>query len=215
MQSMIAGATGTTYVLSADDVGGMVYARVSAHNSGGWSAAATADNSIGPVVAAGAGEGAGGTGGVTGGGTGGGNAEGGGSSTTAGPQVTSTGAVLTSRSGTAVTVRPGVVVACTAGGPSCTAVTSAQTRVTTHRGRRTVRTWVTIGRATTRIRAGSRAAVTFKLTSRGAALLRSRGRLSVKVTTKANLPGATAVQVVKTITIRQPKPARRSVTTVS
>ena len=207
MPSAIAGATGTTYVLGAGDVGGMVYARVSAHNAGGWSAAATADNSIGPVVAAGAGG--------TGGATGGGNAEGGGSSTTAGPQVTSTGAVLTSRSGTAVTVRPGVVVACTAGGPSCTAVTSAQTRVTTHRGRRTVRTWVTIGRATTRIRAGSRAAVTFKLTSRGAALLRSRGRLSVKVTTKANLPGATAVQVVKTITIRQPKPARRSVTTVS
>ena len=49
--SAIAGATASTYTVSAADLGGSVYAYVSAHNANGWSASEQPDNAIGPIRA--------------------------------------------------------------------------------------------------------------------------------------------------------------------
>jgi hypothetical protein len=49
--SDIAGATSSTYTLSAADVTGIVWAQVRAQNANGWSAPVQSDNYIGPVTA--------------------------------------------------------------------------------------------------------------------------------------------------------------------
>lgn len=207
--SKITGATTATYVVGAGDLGGLVYARVTAHNAAGWSAAATSGNTIGPISAASTG-GGGTPGGAGNSGTPGGT---GGTETpvTQSPEVTSSGRVTTSiRRGT-VTVAPAVAVRCAVGPSPCTVDVRAQTRVTTRRGTKTRRTWITVGSATITLRAGASVTVRIKLNKQGTALLRRKRTLSVRVTTTAVVVGAAPRRLVKTITIRQPKSAGRAV----
>ena len=184
--TQIAGATAATYVAGAGDVGQLVYATVAAHNAGGWSASVVADNTIGPI-------------GVVSGGSGGTPPPV--QPTVAAPALTRHGTVSTTRKRTTTIVSPAVVVTCPAGGPSCSVVVTAQTRVRS--GRRY--TTISLARTTLRVNAGATLKIAFPLTAKGAKLLRSRGRLAVKVTLSARAGTRTPVTLVRNITIRRPR----------
>ena len=64
-----------------------------------------------------------------------------------------------------------------------------------------------IGRATLTLAPGHSEKISLTLTSKGAALLKKRHRLSAQVTVTVSQPGKTPVKSTRTIAIPAPKPA--------
>lgn len=196
----IAGATSATYVLAAADVGDQIVVAVSAQNPAGWSDQVVT-GPVGPVTSSGGGTGeSGGTGGSHG-------------SSGSSPQIKNRGTVSTSLKGKTATVIPAIIVICAAKGPVCAVDVTAQTQVTTRAGRKSVRKWITIAHTKLTVAAGKTTVVSFKLTGRGAALLKSKRALAVNVTTQARIAQTAPVKLVEKITIRQPKAAKKAAAT--
>ncbi len=205
VSSQIAGATAASYVTGTADVGARVFATVSAHNAGGWSASVSSA-AIGPIrVASGS---PGDPGDESGEDPDGGSSfeDPGGGSTTPSPLLSRRGTVSTSLRGKTVIVSPAAVLACPAGRSGCTVTVAAQTRAKSGHARKTI----TIARTSLKAAAGTTLNVTFRLNAKGAKLLRAKKRLSVKVTLAASAGTRAPVKLVMTIAIKQPKPARRS-----
>ncbi|HEY7934080.1 MAG TPA: hypothetical protein VID48_09665, partial [Solirubrobacteraceae bacterium] len=120
-------------------------------------------------------------------------------------------------SGSTVTVETGETVTCPPGSENCTATVSASTTeekakasAAAHKRKHSKPKPVVIGHATITVPAGHASKLTFKLNSKGSALLRKHHRLKILLTVVITLPGKTPVEHTRTITITQPKPRHKS-----
>jgi hypothetical protein len=118
----------------------------------------------------------------------------------------------TKQSGSTVTVNTGQTVSCPSGGEDCTADVQVTISVempaddsSVHKHRQAKPKPIVIGHATLTIAPGQSEKVALQLTSKGAALLKKRHRLSAQVSLTVSQPGKTSVKSTHTITISAPK----------
>jgi hypothetical protein len=198
--SKIDGAVSNTYVLTAVELTGTVYVKVTATNGGG--SASAVSNAVGPVTDPGAVEpppvepppGDGDEEGEDGEDAEEGDEARDGRVTK--PSLTTTGKPSVHKKGKKLVVSAGLRGLCPKGRKSC-----SLSLVGTAKIRKSV---VTVGQATVTVQPGSAADAAFVMRSKGKAALRKKGRLSVKLVATLQSPGSDQVTSTRTFKLKKP-----------
>jgi hypothetical protein len=122
--------------------------------------------------------------------------------------VTRSGKVTVTRKGSKVLVDTGIKVTCPAGGLPCTAAASAKT-LKAVAAKKVHKSKVTIASKTFKIAAGKTQKIVLTLSSKGAKALKRNKKLTVRVTVVAKVGNNAAKTTTRTITIKQPKAAKK------
>jgi hypothetical protein len=123
-------------------------------------------------------------------------------------KVSQTGKVKVTRKGHKILVDTGIKVSCPAGGAACSAVASART-LKAVAARKVHKSKVTLASKTFKIAAGKTQRIVLTLSSKGAKALKRNKKLRVKVTVVARVGNNAARTTTRTITIKQPKAAKK------
>ena len=184
--SKIAGAASNTYVLTAAELTGTVYVKVTATNDGG--SASAVSSSVGPVTEAGAAEPPPGDGDD-------GDGDNPPIQPVPKPSLDITGKPSVFKKGKKLVVSAGLRGVCPAGQQSCSLSLVGTAKI---------RKSVTIGRHTVTVQPGDTARATFVMRSKGMSALRTKGHLRVKLVATLHSPGSEQVTSTRTFTLRKP-----------